>query len=535
MTYSFQKKLIALTASLLIAAPSISAPFTQGGTWYWDDADRHDTNGSYPNDDGVVRTQQAPTLGSDNERNNIRNKFDSAGVPWVEVINTPYFLGNNAPFGNQIATMNAVENTADALANRPESGPDEWQRAVNPITVLWGPVQLDNARQEIADDIERTFVFRGNWNIDAPIYVGSNKTIWIDGDLTYTGADTPHVGGAAYTPKGSKMHGVFTVRRKASAWDANRGNIGENDWTSLGQNYAEPPNIVELNKPLKESIENQPIVQNVTFLGSQRGKIKVELSTAQSNPDGNWARYDPDLKPRNSNGTLANTGQVIPRTNGIHFDHARNVVVDGVRLEGALNAIYVSGTFQVDIKNNFIDKSVFRGVHLHGSGHAADNLAFVRNNLITRNHWDGIDIDSHSARYQVEENVIIGADNRFLIWTEIDAHHNLINDNVGIINLTQHSPIGAGGFQENGTEMNIGAQGTRWNTWQNNNIFNALEAKQGFLMRGTESNRVVQQDNVTWFNNYVWQQKRSMTTSNPKMDGIVDDVMYLWLNNDGNP
>ena len=120
-----------------------------------------------------------------------------------------------------------------------------------------------------------------------------------------------------------------------------------------------------------------------------------------------------------------------------------------------------------------------------------------------------------------------------MIWTEIEANYNLINNNVGIINLTQAAPTGAGGFQENGTETGIGALGTRWNDWTNNNIFNSLEEKQGFIMRGTETGRVVQQDTITWQNNYVWQQNRSMTTSNPRLEGIVDDVMFLWLNNDG--
>ena len=533
MHKAIKQILLAITCVAFGHSISSAAVFTQGGVWYWDNADRHDTNGTYYNDDGVVRTQKAPTIGSNNERNTVRNNFDAAGVPWNEVINTQYFLGNDSPFGNSIANMTAVKNTALALASRPATGPNAWDRTVNPIVVLWGPAQLDNARAQLADDIERTFVFRGNWNITSPVFIGSNKTIWIDGELTYTGSDTPHIGGAAFTPKGSKMHGVFTVRREVNTWVSGRGQLGENDWTSLGQNYSTPSNIVTLNKPLLDSIKNQPIVQNVQFFGSQRGKIKVALSTAQSNPVGNWARYDPNLKPRNADGTLSNTGQTLPRTNGIHFDHARNIVVDGVSIEGALNSIYISSTFVVDIKNNFIDRSVFRGVHLHGSGHVAENVAFVRNNLISRNHWDGIDIDSYSARYTVEENVIIGADNRFLIWTEIEANYNTINNNVGIINLTQVSPVGAGGFQENGTELNIGALGTRWNVWTNNNIFNALEAKQGFLMRGTESGRVVQQDTITWTNNYVWQKDRSMTTSNPRLEGIVDDVMFLWINNDG--
>ncbi|WAJ72136.1 right-handed parallel beta-helix repeat-containing protein [Catenovulum adriaticum] len=97
------------------------------------------------------------------------------------------------------------------------------------------------------------------------------------------------------------------------------------------------------------------------------------------------------------------------------FDSAQDIVVDGVTIIGAVNAIYVSSTFRVDIKNNFIDNSYFRGVHLYGSAHASENVAFVHNNLITHNKLDGIDIDSHSARYLVEKNVVIGADNRFLI------------------------------------------------------------------------------------------------------------------------
>ncbi|EWH09182.1 hypothetical protein DS2_13954 [Catenovulum agarivorans DS-2] len=522
-----------LVAASCITLTAHAQPFTATGNWFWDLADRHDTNGSNTAEDGWVRTLPAPNIGSENKRNTVRNNFTAAGVPWNEINATEYFLGNNSTFGYQIAEMEAVSTTAAALANRPATGPNEWNRSVNPIVVLWGPVQLDNARADLEDDVERTFVFRGNWNIDQPIFIGSNKTIWIDGELTYTGNDTAHVGGAAFTPKGSKMHGVFTVRRKASAWVNDRGQLDEDDWTSLGQNFAVPENIVELNKPLMDSFKNQPSVSNVKFFGTQRGKINVLMSSAQSNPQGNWARYDPNLKPRHADGTLGSGGQVIPRTNGIHFDHALDIVVDGVTIVGAVNAIYVSGTFRVDIKNNFIDNSYFRGVHLHGSGHTADNVAFVRNNLITRNKLDGIDIDSHSARYLVEKNVVIGADNRFLIWTEIEAHHNTIRNNVGIINLKQHSPIGAGGFQENGTETNIGAQGTRWNVWQDNNIFNAREEKQGFLMRGLESNRVVQHENTTWLNNYVWQLNRSMGTSNPKLDGIVDDVMYLWVNNDG--
>lgn len=530
------KKLLLLTALIPLTCPLTQAEiFTAdgNGAWNWDAADRHDTNGSDTSFDGEIKTLKAPNIGSENQRNTVRNNFDAAGVPWNDVIATEYFLGNDSPFGYQIANMDAVVNTASALASRPATGPNAWNRAIDPIVVIWGPVQLDTYRADLEDDVQRTFVFRGNWNVDAPIYIGSNKTIWIDGELTYSGDDTPHIGGAAFTPKGSKMHGVFTVRRKASAWDKDRGNLDEDDWTSLGENLEVPDNISSLNEPLKKSIGNQPEVQNVVFKGSQRGKIVVPLSTGQSNPQGNWARTDPKLKPRWANGTLGSGGQTLPRTNGIHFDHARNVVVDGVSISGALNSVYISGTFQVDIKNNFIDNSYFRGVHLHGSGHAIDNVAYVRNNLITRNKLDGIDIDSHSARYQVEENVIIGADNRFMIWTEIDVHHNDINNNVGIVTLSQHSPEGAGSFQENGTEKNIGAAGTRYNEWRNNNIFNAREAKQGFLMRGLESARVVQQDTITWKNNYVWQSNRSFTTSNPKLNGIVDDVMYLWLTNDG--
>ena len=110
---TFKKGLLSVTCILTLCTNVQSQVFTVDGNsaWNWDVADRHDTNGTFINDNGMVRTLKAPVIGSVNERNTVRNNFTSAGVPWNEVLATDYFLGNNSAFGLQIANMDAVRNT----------------------------------------------------------------------------------------------------------------------------------------------------------------------------------------------------------------------------------------------------------------------------------------------------------------------------------------------------------------------------------------------------------------------------------------
>ncbi|MEM9340208.1 MAG: right-handed parallel beta-helix repeat-containing protein [Bacteroidota bacterium] len=159
----------------------------------------------YPNlGKGTVQVRKAPPgTGSVNQ---IRNNVNNAGIDEFvknELLNSRLV---NGFFSNHIAQLNAVKNTTAILQNR---------RAVynGGGIVISNNQQLNANRLRLSDNSTRTFIFRGSISVSQVISVGSNKTIWIDGEVRYVGPTIPNTGGNAFTPRGEKEDGLFRLRK----------------------------------------------------------------------------------------------------------------------------------------------------------------------------------------------------------------------------------------------------------------------------------------------------------------------------------
>lgn len=432
------------------------------------------------NDNGKVKTKRAPNFRGNKKE--VKDNFKKAKIP-NSIINHQNFLGPGA-YSHAISGMSAVKNTAFSMGNIIEQAP------TNGATVITNLYQLNKYRAQIANDKRATFVFRGYIHLDKTILVGSNKVIWVDGILNYTGIEAVSFGGADFTPRGSKLDGVFSVR---SAFKGTLNRV-KKDGTSPEEERASNKKII------KEAKENGK--KNVLIKGTKRGAIIVQLGTERDVND-----------------------VVLPKVNGIVVLGGVNNRIENLKITGAQNGVVFWGTKNASLRNTFINKSVYRGVHLHSSINSSsktDNLGDVKNNLITNSGVDGIDVDSVSSYWKVSDNVIIGAADRFLLWTEIDVKHNDMLNNVGVILGNTEK-----GFQENGTEAsrdNGGFfKGNRHNKWINNNIFYASELLHGITMH---KKRFIQRNTITFENNYVWALNSNIEKYNPKLN-ITDDVYYL--------
>lgn len=431
---------------------------------------------------GKVYVKKAPSFEGD--KNKVVEDLVAAGVS-SEIYNDERFLGDGA-YSKAIAGMTAVKNTALALKNRPDVAPVGG-------TVIGSLSDLNTNRAQIEDDVARTFVFKNDWNVDSPIFVGANKTIWVDGVLTYNGNSTATIGGAAFTPRGTKVHAVFMIRHQTAT----------ENWQQVQGDGTSPDADRAINKDLKNEIKANK-TKNVTIKGTKRGRIVVL----------------PGDEIDVNNITL-------PKTNGIGIMSGVNILIDGLNIEGGLNGVFLSGSTNTSVVNCNITKSLYRGVHLHGAQNSKNlpvttKFGYVKHNLVSYSEVDGIDIDSFSARWHVDENIVMGATDRLLIWAEIDANNNSVDNNVGII-----LPNDKGGFQENGTEASrrgVGAfKGTRDNKWLNNNIFYASKIRHGFTMI---KKRFIQFETIEFTNNYVWALNPNIQRFNPKA-GVDNDVYYL--------
>ncbi len=432
--------------------------------------------------EGQVQVKDAPLIAGN--KSEVINNLRKAGIK-NEIIFNDRIMGNGV-FSEAMSSLAAVKNTALELSKRLETAP------TNGAIVISNSTQLSNNRNILKDNSTRTFVFRETILVDFPILVGSNKTIWIDGTLDYNGVDVVPEGGAAFTPRPLKNDGVFSIRHEGTFRRTYKPVSQEN---------------IDFNRNLRNNVIKKNRKANTTIRGTKRGKIIVRLSNVN------------DGKQR------------IPKANGIVVLSSNNVTIDGVSIEGALNAIYISGSFNVNVQNCFTDNSIYRGLHLHGTQSNRTNSSFgiIKNNFFTFSKVDGIDIDSFSAGFLIQENWIVGARDRLLVWTEIDANNNTIDNNVGVIlgDTDGERQFQSGAYQENGTESQRrgtnGFNGTRENKWINNHSFYAEKKYDGFEMR---ANRFVEFNTITFTNNYVWTTDKNLYKHNPKAN-TLNDIYYL--------
>jgi len=479
MNHLFQRKTLCIIVFLFAFLMTDAQVFrSTGGTTV-----QNANSVGHPNvGNGQVRVKNAPNLNGN--INTVKNDLRAGRVP-NRIINNSRVLGNGG-FASQIAHMAAVRKTAIKLKQRRATAP------TSGAIIIDSPADLASNRGILKDNSTRTVVFRGWINVPYPILVGSNKTIWVDGVLNYNGVDVVPEGGADFTPRPLKNDGVFSVRHEGA----------------FRRTY-KPVNQANMNynNNLKNNVMKQNRKGNVTIRGTKRGKIKVQLSNVRDD------------------------FQRIPKANGITSLFANNLTIDGVTIEGALNAVYISGSFNVNIRNCFIDKTVYRGIHLHGTqSNRSQGFGIIQHNLVAFSKFDGIDIDSYSAGFLLKENFVIGARDRLLIWTEIDAENNVITNNVGVI--LDDASGGArqgqsGAYQENGTEASrrgvAGFNGTRNNTWTHNHSFYAEKRFDGFEMR---KERYVVFNTISFVNNYVWTLNPNLHLHNPKPN-TLNDVYYL--------
>ncbi|WP_186826895.1 T9SS type A sorting domain-containing protein [Seonamhaeicola algicola] len=484
-----KNKLLILLFFLVVNFLNAQIFYSNGGTT--DVAAQQVGEPNQPN--GTVRFKTAPT--TPDNRANSRTAYENAGIPNTIIYNNR-FLGDGT-FARQISDMWATKQTAQNV--RKVTSISATPPAASSTVIYINSRQiLDNNRNRIASNDNLTFVFQGWINPGWPIAVGSNTTIWVDGTLSYDGYDAPRTAtGAAFTPRPSKYDGVFNIRPQGAFKDEPTSTANKNDNEAL------------LNQKFRGNNRFNYDIQNVNVYGTRQGQIIVA--------QGNYT--DP-------------SNQLLPQVNGITVMNASKINIEGVTIKNSFQGLFLSQySFDINVNNNFIDNTLYRALHLKGAWNT-NGWGSIKNNLLTNSKFDGIDLDSYVSGFNVNENVVIGARDRLLIWTEIDANNNTINNNVGIVldAATEGTPLGnagKGAYQENGTEASRegvpGFNGTNNNTWTNNHSFYAERLFDGFVMR---KDRFIQFNTITFTNNYVWTTKSNLEKHNPK-SGVANDVYYL--------
>ena len=386
----------------------------------------------FPNGNVLVRRAPSPTGNVDQ----IRQTLNAATIP-DDVIQSRLTEG---PLAGHIAQMPAVISTANALNGRPQTA------NVSNAIIINSTAILNNNRNRIGNNNTETYIFRGNVNVNDPIVVGSNKTFWIDGRVTYTGPERPLANTDALSPIPIIRDGIFRM-------------VGK---------------------------------RNIKINGTKRGLV--------------------DCKSR------------LPFAYALN---SREITVVGNEVINGFNSIFMHQTREVTIENNFLYNNVRRAMHI-----IAVNGYSIKNNLCYINHLDGIDIDAFTQNGRVDLNVVVGVNFRFMLWTEIDAHDNILDNNVAI-HLEGRKARGVGGMQENGTENSrrgVGNfQGSRNNDWINNHVFYPEKFRDGIVMR---RDRFIQHNTINFVNNYGWSVEGNVQRHNPKpQNNITNDVRFLTLNN----
>lgn len=200
MKFSFKKVILLSSVIIMLFSNSSIAQFflpnssfTQfsattsgaGGTWH-----------------GKVLVRKAPT-GTGNITW-FRNTLTQGMIP-MDVLNSR-IASFSGSFSKNIAGLSAAQSVANKLKNRPNqyTGPGYVIDDASDLTA--------HNLSLLADDVPRTFVFRGLVYCPHRLKIGSNKVIWIDGTVIYTGAmvpDTP-------PPFKEKEGGLFELVRSRS-------------------------------------------------------------------------------------------------------------------------------------------------------------------------------------------------------------------------------------------------------------------------------------------------------------------------------
>jgi len=376
----------------------------------------------------------------------LRQLLNNATIPDV-VIDSRLTEG---PFAGHIAQLPGTISMANALNNRLAT-----RSNINGAIVINSTAALNNNRNSLGNNSAQTYIFRGNVGVGSQIVLGSNKTIWIDGTLTWTGPEIAASAGDQFSPLGQVQAGVFRAINKS----------------------------------------------NITIRGSKRGLIDCKT-------------FVPAVYTFNSTDLILNDLEII---NGY-------------------NSIFLRQSFRVEVANNFIYNDSRRGLHILAVG-----TGTIKNNLIFDSHVDGIDIDAFANNITVSNNVIVGARFRHMLWTEIDARDNTLDNNVGIHLDDAKRGAFAGGFEENGTEQernpnspiydgtSTGYEGNRRNTWSNNNVFYPLSGREGIFMF---KDRFIQHRTITFTNNYVWTIRGDIERHNPRSEAnITTDARFLTIQN----
>ncbi|WP_094766284.1 RICIN domain-containing protein [Aquimarina agarivorans] len=426
------RNLMGLILLCSLFATSLNAQvFTLNGGYRSFPAQEAGTPG-LPNGNVMVRKAPAPK----GNINQIRRTLNAATIPDV-VIQSRLTQG---PLAGYIAQMPAVKSTANKLNAR--------RATVNNIAgaiIINSTASLNANRSRISNNNRETYIFRNNINVNNPIVVGSNKTFWIDGKVTYTGPNRPLANTDALSPIPIIRDGIFRIKRK----------------------------------------------NNITINGTKRGLI--------------------DCKSK------------LPFAYTLN---SRNITITNNEVINGFNTIFIHQTRNVTVENNFFYNNVRRAMHL-----IAVNGFSVKNNLCYGNHLDGIDVDAFCQNGTVDLNVVLGVNFRFMLWTEIDAHNNVMNNNVAI-HLPGRRSKGVGGMQENGTENSrrgVGSfKGTRNNDWINNHVFYPETFRDGIVMR---KDRFIQHSTIKFENNYVWSVEGNGQRHNPKpQNNNTNDVRFITLN-----
>jgi len=432
---------LCILATLFMCVSINAQPFTLNGGYQSFAAQGGGVPGE-PNRTVLVRTVPNAT----GNVGQLRQLLNNATIPDVVIdsrLTEGVFAGHIAQLPGTISMANALNNRLATRSN------------INGAIVINSTTALNNNRNSLGNNSVQTYIFRGNVNVGSEIVVGSNKTIWIDGTVTWTGPEIAASAGDQFSPLGQVQAGVFRV-------------IGKDE---------------------------------VTIKGTKRGLIDCKT-------------FVPAVYSFNSTDLIVNDLEVI---NGY-------------------NSIFLRQSFRVEVENNFIYNDSRRGLHILAVG-----TGTIKNNLVYDSHVDGIDIDAFANNLTVSNNVIVGARFRHMLWTEIDARDNILDNNVGIHLDDAKRGSFAGGFEENGTEQernpnspqydgtSTGYEGNRRNTWTNNNVFYPLSGREGIFMF---KDRFIQHLTITFTNNYVWTVRGDIERHNPRPEAnLTTDARFLTIQN----
>lgn len=304
----------------------------------------------------------------------IRNKLISAGIP-DSVVDSRLTQGE---FASHIAATTAMQETAAALDDRP----DTYTGSGTIVTAS----NLDALRDTIEGN-GGTFIFRDTINLNDAndrILVGTNTTIWVDGEINYTGPVIPGTIPDDFSVS-DVLAGVFEV-------------VGAQNNSKVNVNfYGTKRSKVNGNKRIAGVYTrwvNNLVIEGINFITS-RNVLFVHNSYGNSRIEGNYiydaARRGIHIKA-SSNLTIKNNLLVKCEVDGVDIDaYASYSNCIG-------NVVYGGGTrlqywTEIAVNNCLLDGNI--GIHSrsgdggfqeNGSEHARPDEPPTRDNTWINNH-----------------------------------------------------------------------------------------------------------------------------------------------------